>query len=224
MTKPLPKATQFFGRYAPIGGLRGPELPREGARAGGKIRIVHGHEIAPSIGRDVDDEPAPGRKRRQRVAINALTDVLEYEHQRGRISAEAYAAGRYVDRLLEAASGRRTGQEFGERNRAALSPFSLQQALALRIDAARDAARLREAMAREVGAESARIVALVVGDGLSFRAIARLDRRASGKAREGAPVEGRGRDCERAARRIGGLFREGLEALAAAWEKQGRPV
>ena len=40
--------------------------------------------------------------------------------------------------LLEAASGRRTGREFGEADRAGFSAFALQQALVARIDAARD--------------------------------------------------------------------------------------
>jgi hypothetical protein len=231
MTKHMPKATEFIGRYAPIAGLGGAELPREGRRAGGKIEIVHGHEIDP------DDAPDPEKKqpansngsalrapRRRRVAINARTDLLEYEHQRGRLSPRAYAAGRYIDRLLEAASGRRTHREFGERNRAAISPYSLQQALAGRIDAARDATRLRRAMSRDVGEETARVVGLVIGEGLSFRLIARMDRMASGRAKEGAPLSGKGRDCERAARRVAGLFRDGLEELAELWERNGRPA
>lgn len=216
------KATQTIGRYSPLRGLSGPELPREGKRAGGKIEIVHGHEEDPdSFPRTTGGEGAA--RPRRRVAINAQTDALEYEFRRGRITPPAYDAGRYIDRLLEAASGRRSALEFGERNRAEASPLSLQYALAARIDAAREATRLKTAMAQEVGAETARILVKVIGEGMSFRAIARIDARACGKNRETRPG-GKGRDCERAARRVAGLFRAGLEELALAWEKRGRPV
>jgi hypothetical protein len=223
-----PTMKTTLGRYSPAQSVPGPELPREGKRAGGKIEIVHGHEVDPYFADDVGAPPfaksrGPGQ-RRQRVAINAQTDALEYEHRRGRISPPAYVAGRYIDALLEAASGRRSAVDFGERNRAAPSPLSLQHAMAARIDAARDAARLKEAIAQEVGAESARIIAKVIGEGISFRMIARINAMASNKNREGVRVGGKGRDCERAARRVGGLFRDALEDLALAWERKGRPV
>jgi hypothetical protein len=218
----------MLGRYSPAQGLPGPELPREGKRAGGKIEIVHGHEVDPYFAADVGEaNPAKSRnlgQRRQRVAINAQTDVLEYEHRRGRVTPPAYATGRYIDAVLEAASGRRSSLEFGERNRATLSPLSLQHAMAARIDAAKQSGRLKDAMAGEIGAEAARVVVKVIGEGLSFRMIARIDAMASGKNREGARAAKKGRDCDRAARRIGGLFRAALEDLALAWERKGRPV
>ncbi len=220
------KTARLLGRYGAVSGAAGPELPREGLRAGGKIEIVHGHEADPYAkpGPGERRNAAPARQRRQRVAINARIDLLEYEHQRGRLSGAAYAAGRYVDRLLEAASGRRSQKEFGEPNRAALSPHALQQTLVARIDAARSAARLKEAMAREIGADGARVIARVIGESLSFREIARLDKMAAGKNRESVPTGGKGRDCERAARLVAASFRDGLEALALVWEKRGKPV
>jgi len=217
-----------IGRYSQAQGYPGPDLPREGRRAGGKIEIVHGSELDPFFAHDLGGVAAPEKTRaqgprRQRVAINARIDILEYEHRRGRLTPAAYAAGRYVDAVLEAASGRRSGLEFGERNRAALSTLALQHAMAARIDAARDAGRLKDAMTREIGAESARVLVLTIGECLGFRAIARIDAMQSGKNREAAPLSGKGRDCERAARRIGGLFRSGLEDLALAWERHGAP-
>ncbi len=219
------KTSRLVGRYSSVGGLSGLDLPREGKRAGGKILIAHGHEVDPSGG---EAESRQGearilRQRRQRVAINAQTDALEYEARRGRISAAAYQAGRYVDRVLEAASGRRTGREFGEADRAGFSAFALQQALVARIDAARKASALKDAMAKEIGPESARIIVKVIGESLSFRMIARIDAMAAGKNREAAPT-GKGRDNERAARAVAGKFRDGLEALAAGWERRGKPV
>ncbi|HXY57824.1 MAG TPA: hypothetical protein VEH76_04505 [Methylocystis sp.] len=228
MTKHMAKATRLIGRYSPLSGVSGGELPRAGARAGGKIEIVHGHEVDPEAPPESSAQSgaasAPAGRKRRRVAINARTDLLEYEHQHGRLSPQAYAVGRYVDAILEAANGRRGGVEFGERNRVAISAYSLQQALAARMDAAREAARLKEAMAREIGRECARVVSLVIGDGLLFRDIARMEAMTCGKAKEGAPLGAKGRDCERAARRIAGLFRHGLEELAAVWEKKGRPA
>jgi hypothetical protein len=221
------KTSRLIGRYSSVGGLTGLDLPREGKRAGGKIEIAHGHEVDPYFGGETETagkgEARITRQRRQRVAINAQTDTLEYEARRGRISAPAHAAGRYIDAVLEAASGRRTGREFGEADRAGFSAFALQQALVARIDAARKAGALKDAMSREIGAEAARIVVKVIGESLSFRMIARVDATAAGKNRE-APPTGKGRDCERAARVVAGKFRDGLEALAAAWEKRGKPV
>lgn len=214
-----------LGRYSPAQGLSGPELPREGRRAGGKIEIVHGQEIDPFFAEGLD-LPSRGRMsgpRRQRVAINTRTDTLEYEHGRGRLTPAAYATGRYIDAVLEAANGRRSSRDFGERHDQQLSPLALQHAMAARIDAGRAAGTLKEAMTRELGAETARLVVLIIGESLSFREIARMDARVEGKNREAAP-NGKGRDCERAARRIGGLFRTGLEDLAVAWEKKGSPV
>jgi hypothetical protein len=214
-----------LGRYSSAQGLSGPELPRVGRRAGGKIEIVHGLEIDPFFD-DGLDLPSRGRTpgpRRQRVAINARTDILEYEHGRGRLTPAAYATGRYIDALLEAANGRRSGTDFGERQRARLSPLSLQHAMAARIDAGRAAGFLKEAMTQEIGSESSRVVVLVIGESLTFREIARMNARSEGKNCEAVPT-GKGRDCERAARRVGGLFRSGLEDLALAWEKKGAPV
>ena len=151
------KTSRLIGRYSNVGGLSGLDLPREGKRAGGKIEIAHGHEVDPYFSFEPEaagkGEARITRQRRSRVAINAQTDALEYEARRGRISAAAYEAGRYVDRVLEAASGRRTGREFGEADRAGFSAFALQQAMVARIDAARKAGALKEAMAREIGPE-----------------------------------------------------------------------
>jgi hypothetical protein len=219
------KTSRLVGRYSSVGGLEGLDLPREGKRAGGKILIAHGHEVDPDFSVEAagKGEARITRQRRSRVAINAQTDALEYEARRGRISAAAYEAGRYVDRVLEAASGRRTGREFGEADRAGFSAFALQQALVARIDAARKAGRLKDAMADEIGPESARIIVKVIGESLSFRMIARVDAMAAGKNRE-AVSTGKGRDCEREARAVAGKFRDGLEALAMAWERRGKPV
>ncbi len=75
------------GRYSSVGGLSGLDLPREGKRAGGKIVIAHGHEVDPYCSGEAEaagkGEARITRQRRQRVAINAQTDALEYEARRG---------------------------------------------------------------------------------------------------------------------------------------------
>ena len=49
-----------LGRYSSSQGLPGPELPREGRRAGGKIEIVHGQEVDPFFANGLD-LPSRGR-------------------------------------------------------------------------------------------------------------------------------------------------------------------
>ena len=58
MTKHMPKATLFIGRYSQITGVMGADLPRAGERAGGKIEIVHGHEVDP----ETSTESVSGRQ------------------------------------------------------------------------------------------------------------------------------------------------------------------
>lgn len=202
---------QSAARVSPSNDVDVRELPRKGLRAAGKIEIVHA---------DVD-EPEDSRRRR-RVAVNARIDPLEYEFRRKRISIAAFEAGRYIDAVLERASGQRSARDFGQRNPAPFSSFSLQHALAARLDAARTAQTLKQAIAQEVGASAARVVTLVIGEGLSFREIARRDAFAAGKNREAQPA-GKGRDCERAAGKVAQTFRDTLETLAHVWEKNGRP-
>ena len=148
------KTSRLIGRYSSVGGLSGLDLPREGKRAGGKIRSLMGTRSIPISQarrrprqkRGADITPAPPARRDQRPDRRA-----EYEARRGRIFAAAYDAGRYVDRVLEAASGRRSGREFGEADRAGFSAFALQQALVARIDAARKAGALKNAITKEIG-------------------------------------------------------------------------
>ncbi len=213
MNSTAPK--QSIGRYSSMHGVGGPDLPRQGQRAGGKIEIAHGGVIDPYA--------SDARPRRQRVALNARIDTLEYEARRGRLTQGAYEAGRYIDALLERASGRRTGRDFAQANRAAISSFTLQHALAARMDAAREAQRLKDAMAHDVGASAARVVTKVIGESLSFRQIARLDAMGNGKNVEAVATK-KGRDCERAARKVAQCFRDTLEQLAVVWERRGRPV
>ncbi|MGA8172402.1 MAG: hypothetical protein WB816_16440, partial [Methylocystis sp.] len=84
------KTSRLVGRYSSVGGLSGLDLPREGRRAGGKIEIAHGHEVDPYFSGEAaagNGEARVVRQRRQRVAINARIDTLEYEARRGRLSA-----------------------------------------------------------------------------------------------------------------------------------------
>ena len=89
------------GRYRDrASALQPGELPREGLVQNGRGRIKHGA---------VDDPNPAFRGKRQRVAINACTDVLEHEYSRGRISEAGYLAARSYQLVLEKSAGKPSG-------------------------------------------------------------------------------------------------------------------
>ncbi len=66
-----------------------------------------GHQ---SIEHGYVDDPNPALKgKKQKAAINTRTDALETEYARGRLSDEAYRAGRIYQRVLELSGGKPTG-------------------------------------------------------------------------------------------------------------------
>lgn len=175
---------------------RRPALPREGNRAGGKLRVKHA-AVA---------DPDPAREgKRQRVAVNMHTDALETEYAYRRISEEAYRAGRSYQAILEIARGRRTGARGFEPRDCAASPQSREYALLARLQNARDAVELLAEARGAIGAAGVEALTGVLGDGLTFTQMA---------ARMG-------RSGERARREVARAFREGLEALARESEKGG---
>ena len=97
---------QTTGRYASVNTAIVPgELPREGRD--NKLHIVHAALDDPN---PMAGDIQPGRKdKRQRVAVNARHDALEWEHATGRLSAAAYAAGRTYQLIRERAGGNASG-------------------------------------------------------------------------------------------------------------------
>ncbi len=198
----------------------GPELPRQGARAGGKIEIVHG--LVPDPNRTLDQRPGEVGSRMQRAAINARIDCLEIEFRAERISRAAYDAGRHIDAIFESAYGRHAvAAGFAERTSAALSPVSLQTRLMGDMRAAARADALRADLRRICGARVAGIVELVIGECRPFRYVAALD--AARRTRSRSHLGTGKRPYERLAAIVRNEFRTGLETVAVEWERRGRP-
>lgn len=97
---------QTSGRYSSVATSVVPgALPPEGRD--GKQLIMHGAVDDPNSAA-ADIRRASGDKR-QRVAINAYHDALEFEHAHGRISPAAYNAGLAYQLIRERASGNASG-------------------------------------------------------------------------------------------------------------------
>jgi hypothetical protein len=184
------------GRYDDIYRATHPgTLPREGQRARGKIEIVTA----------AIEDPNPTLKgKRQRVAINRLTDVLEREYSCHRISTAAYNAGRAYQAVAEAARGLgSTGSSFEPSSGAG----DRELAFARRIDCVALFVAWNENIRMTVGAWSALIIDGAILDGLTLSEIARHAGYSSQWARS----------------RVADDFRQSLETLAREWEQKGYP-
>src|SRR5271163_2653835 len=93
----MPKA----GRYDTAKATHMGDLPAVGLNLDRKLNIVHAAVDDPN--RSI--ERKLGEQRRQMVAVNLHTDMLETELHYGRISQAAYELGRRYLRILEAAAG-----------------------------------------------------------------------------------------------------------------------
>lgn len=92
--------TRNLGRYGRRSEYTVPgDLPKQGPA--GKAHIVYGYVDDPNPAMAED-----GKKRReQKVAVNANTDVLEREYKWGNISTDAYVAGRAILRVMGSTAG-----------------------------------------------------------------------------------------------------------------------
>jgi hypothetical protein len=186
-----------LGRYEAVGSASssGP-LPREGRR-GRQITIRHGAVDDP-------DETVSGQRRR--VAINTRTDPLEHEYSRGRLSEAAYRTGRTYQCVIERASGLRTLSSWRDGVRVDVG-ISGDKAIVLALDRASQAVRVRDEVRPIIGLLGERILALTLGDGLTFTETAE---RLGGCG--GEPSARR-----HAASFYAWTFRQSLEILAAEW-------
>jgi hypothetical protein len=189
----------MLGRYQAVGAAADPgALPREG-KARPHVTIRHGA---------VDDPDPELRGHRRRVAINIRTDALEQEYARGRLSEQAYRAGRVYQRVLDRANGLRTASAWRDGDRVdagRAGDLTLVRAL----DAAAQAVRLREEVRPIIGLLADRILALTLGEGLTLTQTAERLAGATG----GSPA---GRH---AAGFYAWAFRQALEALGAEWHR-----
>jgi hypothetical protein len=173
----------------------GPALPRAPRKMRGKVEIA--------IAAVPDPNPIEGeRLRRQKVAVNVASSVLEREHSRGRISTGAYEAGLMFERILEEAriGGRAVSMEPS-------SGAGDHEAMVARaIDRSNAAVAACWEVRSKCGERGQRILRAVLGDRHSFTEIALAD--------------GLGRD--RGTRKIAAEFREALEALAVVAKGKDR--
>lgn len=191
-------SNRALGRYDRISDSThpGPDLPRAPRSMRGKIEIVEAAIPDPTnIGKE--------KLKRQRAAVNRLTDPLECERSFGRISEPAYLAGRaymaVCERaatpvavgLLEASSGA------GDRD----------LAMVRSIDRIRDKVDMQEGVEAALGRWAAFILRGVLCDGHSF-----LEMAAIGGVRK-----------RRKRFLVAKVFREGVEDLAKHWDRCGWP-
>ena len=196
MNDRIPRRTQ--GRYGELRSAADPgNLPLPGRR--GKAHIAHG---------SVPDPNPALQGKRQRVAINVKTDVVETEYQAGRISEAAYLAARAYGAVLERAAGAPSGggqwQEGDRVDAAAAHEVAIRRSL----DRTRQAIVIKGEVRAVVGAVGERVLASVLID---RRTLADIAAEISGHANK------------RAAGHVAWLFRRCCEELADHWAATALP-
>ena len=142
------------------------ELPREGRRNVG-VAIVHA---------TVNDPNPTLRGGKQRAAINRMTDSLEYEYSRKRITDAGYWAGRTYQVVLERSRGTVSGSSAWSAGDRVDQVVNHEHVILTRLARAEDAVAMICDTAPVVGATGQRILDLVLSEGLTLGAAAeRLD-------------------------------------------------
>ncbi|MGD9544964.1 hypothetical protein [Methylocystis sp.] len=191
-----------LGRYDRVEDSKhpGPELPRSKRLLAGKVEIVEAAVPDPSIiGRE--------KLKRQRAAVNRLTDPLECERSYGRISEPAYLAGRAYLAVAERARGAQSKAVFEPGGGGGSHELSIGYAM----EAAEALVAMQADVQSAVGAWAALILRGALVDGHSFREMA-------------VRTNAKRSNLKRAKRNIAAQFRQALETLAAHWDKSGWPI
>jgi hypothetical protein len=144
---------------------------------------------------------------RRIAAVNSRVDIIEYEFRRGRLSREAYRCARALDHLFDHTEGKHTRVVPFEPRPKYFASGS-DHKMAARFDAAARFAHLLEAIEGAIGDDAARLLFLIIGRGLSFRALVRM------RSAQVPAKPGKGRDREREAALVGREFRAALERLS----------
>ena len=154
-----------IGRYghAPSG-TTSVDLPRVGKRAGGKIDVVHAHEVDPNS--SIEQVKGGAGRRRQRVACNRNSDALEREASYGRLSIAARRVGMQIQATLEISRGQRGAAGIFEPSSGG---GSADHGMVARLDAAFAANVLLALMGKIIGPEQSFLLAAVLGERLPFR-------------------------------------------------------
>jgi len=186
-------ANRALGRYDRIADSThpGPDLPRAPRSMRSKIEIVEAAIPDPTnIGKE--------KLKRQRAAVNRLTDLLEYQRERGLISESAYLWGRSYMHVCDGVSTGCSKPVFelsdggGDRDKA----------MASRLDKARTLVRWDSEIKMLVGQWQAFIVRSVLRDGAGFGELAIAVGYRSSYGRH----------------KIGKEFRESIEIIAEKWD------
>jgi len=187
------------GRYSQVSLARPPgdHLPKEG-RQGAHITVVHGA---------VDDPNSTLRGRRQRVAINAQTDPLEYEYSRGRMSEAAYRAGRIYQRILERSGQMPTGSQWRQGDRVDAATAH-ELAIIRAIETATAAVRMLDDLRPIIGMMGERILYMAL---IERKPLSDISQRMTQS------------NDRHATRWAGWMFRQALEAIADHWAKTLAP-
>lgn len=192
------------GRYSRVNDAQhpGPELPRRRPQA--KIRIAAVADPMPVI---IDGEAPLKAPKRQKVAVNIHTDVLETEYAYDRISTGAYVAGRTYQMILEISRGRTSGGASFEPKDRGNPAIAHEWAIVSGLERAQDAVDLIYDTRKAVGQWAEALLSDVLGASITLSQAA--------LARGYTSTDGR--------RKIAGEFREALEDLALHWEKTWTP-
>jgi hypothetical protein len=193
------------GRYIDVTRATVPgDLPRAGKRAPG-VEVVHASAPEP-------DAFLAAQGRRQRVAVNRKTDVLEFEHACGRISVAAYEAGRAYQAVLERMAGVKIAPEFSGVRHSASPDSQMIGALM----AAEAVEALMAATIPITGMWGGAILRLALGERMGFAQIAQAM-----AARIVYLGCGPGQVDRHAIARVADRFRGDLEALGSDWKWRG---
>ena len=148
------------------------ELPAEG-RLRPHVNIAHA----------IVDDPNPAlRGRKQRVAVNRMTDGLEHEYSRGRISDAGYWAARTYGLVLERSRGTIGGASWSTGDKVD-QVVNHEHKILSGIAKAQDAVAMIRDTAPAIGMTGQRILELVLVEGMTLTAAAdRLDGRGDRQA------------------------------------------
>lgn len=194
-----------IGRYSGFENVSdvGPDLPRRGKAVGGKLHIVHAAVTDPNPGAPKKD----GKTRRQRVAVNRSTDVLENVYARRRLSEGAYQAGRLYQRILEVSRGRRSGKSIFDPDNRGNPIDGHEHAILTALQNAEKAVALLNDVRQIIGLWAEHVLTRILGDGATLSEVTREQGKTSRWARAN----------------VGVTFCEALESLALTWEQWGGP-
>ncbi len=190
--------TRSGGRYRRPSGFTDPGgLPFPGSS--GHQSIEHGYV----------EDPNPALKgKKQKAAINTRTDALESEYAHGRLSEEAYRAGRIYQRVLELSGGKPTGGGQWMQGDRVDAASAHEVAIWRSIDTARKAHEMIFALLPVIGILAANVLRMTLLDRLTIAEVAEKYEKVSTRWTVSFYAE---------------TFRRALQLVADEWAKTAEP-